>query len=61
MILPERPYRGHWEFQIKNKNKSVTGMLRYRTERPDGEMLMPESVVSMPIPSYGSSRVWDEI
>ncbi len=21
MTLPERPYRCHWEFQIKNKNK----------------------------------------
>jgi hypothetical protein len=32
MILPERPYRGHWEFQIKDKNKNVeTSFISYLT------------------------------
>ncbi len=28
MILLERPYRGHWEFQIKNKNKCCGSGIR---------------------------------
>jgi hypothetical protein len=49
---------------VRYRNKvtqSGTGMLRYRTEMYDAEMLMPAASTWMPMPSYGNLLLTSEM